>query len=385
MKKSVKWIVVILVVAVLAGMGLRALSARKAQQATQAAASATRAQPVVELAAADLITLAPQALSQGLPMSGTLRALQTAVVKARVAGELQGLQVREGDAVKAGQVIARIDPTEYTARVRQAQESADAARAQIDIAQRAFDNNKALVNQGFISRTALDTSVNNLAAAQANHKAALAAVDVAKKALDDTVLRAPISGQVSLRVAQNGERVAVDGRVVELIDASRLELEAQLAPADAIDVRIGQQATLTIEGAARTVNARVARINPGTQAGSRAVLAYLALDDANGLRHGMFAQGTLGTARVQALALPLTAVRTDKPRPYVQVVENQAVRHIEVRTGTRGQVNGESMVAIEGLTAGAQVIAGSAGALREGTTVRMTAPRAAAPSPAASR
>ena len=100
--------------------------------------------------------------------------------------------MREGDAVKAGQVVARIDSTEYAAPAcKQAQEQADSAKAQIDIAQRQWDNNKALVDQGFISKTALDTSLNNLNAAQANHKAALAAVEMARKTLDDTVLRAP--------------------------------------------------------------------------------------------------------------------------------------------------------------------------------------------------
>ena len=80
------------------------------------------------------------------------------------------------------------------------------------LAQRQWDNNKALVDQGFISRTALETSQSNLASAQANHKAALAAVDMAAKAMDDTLLRAPISGIVAQRIAQPGERVAYTTR-----------------------------------------------------------------------------------------------------------------------------------------------------------------------------
>jgi RND family efflux transporter MFP subunit len=169
-----------------------------------------KAEAVVELAATDLVVAAQRNLAQGLPVSGSLKAVQSALVKARVPGELQGLTLREGDAVKAGQIVARVDAGEYQSRVRQAQEQADAARAQIDIAQRQWDNNKALVDQGFISRTALDTSLNNLNAAKANHKAALAAVEVARKSLDDTVLAAPISGVVAQRLAQPGERVGVD-------------------------------------------------------------------------------------------------------------------------------------------------------------------------------
>ena len=377
-KTWIQWGAAALVVALLAvGVG-RALSARKAQQQAVAQAGATKAETLVELAAADVVKAELRELAQGLPVSGSLKAVNTAAVKARVAGELQGLTLREGDAVRAGQVVARVDPTEYQSRVRQAQETADAAKAQIDITQRQWDNNKALVDQGFISRTALDTSLNNLAMAQANHKAALAAVEVARKALDDTVLRAPIAGIVAQRLAQNGERVGVDARVVDIVDLSRLELEASLSAADSVAVRVGQSATLVVEGATQPVAARVVRINPSAQAGSRSVLVYLAIAQPEGLRQGLYAQGTLGTASTQALVVPLSAVRTDKPAPYVQVVEDGKVAHKPVRMGLRGadarDASRETLVAVEGLTAGASVIQGNVGSLREGTAVRFTAP-----------
>ncbi len=378
MKRGLKWVIwAVVLLAVVLGVA-RALSARKAQQQAVAQTAATRAQAVVELAEGDVVKAQLRDIAQGLPISGSLKAVNSAAVKARVAGELQGLTLREGDPVKAGQVVARVDPTELQSRVRQAQEQADSARAQIDIAQRQWDNNKALVDQGFISRTALDTSANNLTAAQANHKAALAAVDVARKALDDTVLRAPISGVVSLRAAQPGERVGVDARVIEIVDLSRLELEATLSAADSVAVRVGQQAMLQIEGKAQPVTARVVRINPSAQAGSRSVLVYLGLDGTEGLRQGLFAQGTLGTARTSAVAVPLTALRTDRPAPYVQVVENDKVAHKPVGAGARGQdASGDTLVAVQGIAAGTLVIQGSVGSLREGTAVRFTQPPAA--------
>ena len=361
----------LLVILIAAGVA-RALSARKAQQDALAQSSAAKLQTVVELAASDVVKAQTRELAQGLPISGSLKAVNSALVKARAAGELQGLTLREGDAVKAGQIVARVDATEYNARVRQAQQQADAARAQIDIAQRQYDNNKALVDQGFISRTALDTSLNNLNAAQANHKAALAAVEMARKTLDDTVLRAPIAGVVSQRLAQPGERVGVDTRVIEIVDLSRLELEATLSAADSVDVRVGQQALLQVEGSSKPVRATVARINPTAQPGSRSVLAYLTIGEAAGLRQGLFAQGTLGTGRTSALAVPLSAVRTDKPAPYVQVVENNQVTHRTVEPGARGEAGNETMVAVKGLAEGAIVIRGSVGPLRDGTSVKFT-------------
>ena len=375
MKKiSWKWVVAAVAVLLLAGGLMRTLAARKDQQAALAQATAQKAQTVVELATTDIVKAETRELSQGLPISGSLKAVNSAVVKARVAGELQDLRVREGDAVKAGQVIARVDPTETRARLKQAQEQADSAKAQIDIAQRQWNNNKALVDQGFISKTALDTSWNSFVSAEANHKAALAAVDMARKLMDDTVLTAPISGIVSQRLAQQGERVAIDGRVVEIVDLGRLELEAALSAADSMGVRVGQDATLQIEGSMKPVAAKVVRINPSAQAGSRSVLAYLAVAEPAGLRQGLFAQGVVAIGRASALAVPLAAVRTDKPAPYVQLVEGNKVAHKPVEPGARGEADKETWVAVGGLQPGAVVIKGHVGPLREGTSVKFTQP-----------
>lgn len=373
MKLSVKWVVTGVVVALLAVGIARALSTRKANQEALAAQQALqKQQTAVEIAATDVLQARTLELTQALPITGALKAVNAAFVKAKVAGDLQGLTVREGDFVKAGQVIARIDTTETQARTRQAQQQADAARAQVDIAQRALDNNKALVNQGFISKTALDNSLANLASAQATYQAALAGADVAAKALQDTVLRAPISGQVAQRLVQNGERVGVDARVVEVVDLGALELETALSAADSVRVRAGQSAQLAIEGLTQPVAAKVVRINPSATAGSRAVLAYLQLASAAGLRQGLFAEGTLTTGTVRALSVPLDAVRTDKPQPYVQHVVDNKVAHQTVAMGVQGQHEGITMVEIKGLPDGAQVLAGTVGTLREGSLVQRT-------------
>ena len=375
MSRWLKTALVLLALIAVVALGWRGYAAR---QATRQAQSAPVKDPVIELSAIDLATAHVVELTSGLPISGALKAVNSAIVKARVPGELQGLTVREGDRVEAGQVIARVESTEYADRVRQAQQQADAAKAQVEIAQRQVDNNAALVRQGFISKTAADNSLASLKTAQANHRAAQAGIDVLRKSLADTVLRAPISGQVSQRLAQPGERVAPEARIVEIVDLSRLELEASISPADSVAVRVGQQALLRIEGVAQPVAATVARINPSAQAGSRSVLIYLTVAAQPGLRQGLFAQGQLATETQRALAVPLNAVRTDKPLPYVQVVEGDRIAHRTVQTGVRGQVDGELWVAVQGVADGARVLRGAAGVVREGTQVKLAAPVAPA-------
>ena len=375
MSRWLKTALVLLALIAVVALGWRGYAAR---QAARQAQSAPVKDPVIELSAIDLATAHVVELTSGLPISGALKAVNSAIVKARVPGELQGLTVREGDRVEAGQVIARVESTEYADRVRQAQQQADAAKAQVEIAQRQVDNNAALVRQGFISKTAADNSLASLNTAQANHRAAQAGIDVLRKSLADTVLRAPISGQVSQRLAQPGERVAPEARIVEIVDLSRLELEASISPADSVAVRVGQQALLRIEGVAQPVPATVARVNPSAQAGSRSVLIYLTVAAQPGLRQGLFAQGQLATETQRALAVPLNAVRTDKPLPYVQVVEGDRIAHRTVQTGVRGQVDGELWVAVQGVADGARLLRGAAGVVREGTQVKLAAPVAPA-------
>ena len=386
MRRLIKWGVALVVAVLIAAGVMRALSSRQARQQALVAAGSAKDLGSVEVAATDVVTAQTRELGQGLAISGSLRAVNTAVIKARVAGELQGLSLREGDFVKAGQVVARVDAAEYQSRVRQAREQAESARAQVDAAQRQYDNNKALVDQGFISKTALDTSLANLNAAQSTYQAALAGAEVAAKAVQDTVLKSPISGQVSQRLAQPGERVGIDAKIVEVVDLSRLELEASLGAQEAMDVRVGQSARLQIEGSRQTVNAKVVRVNPSAQAGSRGVLVYLGLDNAGGtalpLRQGLFAQGTLDTVQASVLAVPLSSVRTDKPQPYVQAIDKGQVIYKTVEMGMRGTADGEALVAVKGLADGTAVIRGNIGILREGTQVRYTqltaAPAAAA-------
>ena len=375
MKPWIKWTALGLVIAVLAGGTLRTLSARQNKQAAlDAQQLAQQTQISIDLVPGDLIIASQRQLPLNVAISGTVSAVNTAIIKARVAGELQGLKVREGDRVKAGQVLGQIDSTEPDARLRQARQQAQAAKAQVDIAQRTQDNNQALVAQGFISSTALSVSQANLAAAQATFAAAQSAADVSAKNVSDAVLRSPIDGLVSQRLAQPGERLGIDSKVLEVVDLSRLELQAELSVADAQRVAVGQTAQLSVQGLQEPVAAKVVRINPSASVGSRAVVVYLAIAPGSALRHGLFAQGLLSTGALNTLAVPVSAVRSDKPKPYVQVVQDGRVQHLSVVLGARSEVDGQTLVSLTGLPEGATVLAGTVGMLREGTLVKVSTP-----------
>ncbi len=379
MKRAIRWGVVLAVVLLVGGFVARTVPQRLAEKPT--VATAPKPAMALELAPADVLTARVVDLARTLEISGGLKAVNAAVLKAKVAAEVKALSVREGDRVKRGQVLGQLDSTELDWKLRQAEQTASSAKAQLDIALRALENNRALVAQGFISPTGLETSVSNEAAAQANLQAALAAVELARKARADAVLVAPISGLVSQRLVQPGERVPVDARILEIVDLSQLELEAAIAAEDIPSLGIGKPASLSIDGVDGRIAAKVARINPSAQAGSRSIMVYLSVQGQPALRQGMFAKGQIELARKSALALPLTAVRTDHAKPYLLQIESGQARSREVTLGSQGEVNGQAWVEIaSGLSAGAEVLAGSVGALRDGTPVRLmsTAPKAPA-------
>ena len=382
MSRRVRWVLIVTVVALALAIGIgRALLAKRAGAGTPvsaaSAAANSRAQ-AVELNRSDVARALRTELVVTLPVSGGLRAVNSAVVKAKVAAEVKAILVREGDRVQAGQLIGRLDDTEFQWRLRQADDQAAAAQAQLEIAERTLANNKALVDQGFISKTALDTSISSANGARASLQAAKAASELARKSVKDTELRAPLSGLVAQRLVQPGERTPIDGRLIEIVDLSRLELEAAVAPEDVVALRVGHRARVQVDGLAEPLQATVARINPSTQGGTRAVMTYLALDAAPALRQGLFARGAVELQRRSALVVPAGAVRSDQSRPFVlAAVDGRAVQRV-VTLGTRGEVDfgagpEAAVEVLSGLAEGDTVLRGTVGSLPSGTALQLPA------------
>jgi RND family efflux transporter MFP subunit len=369
----------------------------KGDSAKSASKSITGTAPAapIQLADSDVWVVRPLTLTRSLRVSGTLKAVDTAIIKAKVSAEVATLSVREGDVVKAGQIIGQLDTTELNLRLRQAEQTAATSRAQAEIARRALENNRALVKEGFISPTGLETSISNDAAAQATHEAALAAVALARKNRDDAQLRSPMSGQVAQRLVQPGERVSIDAKLLEVVDLRRMELEASLPADDVEQVHMGQGALLRVDGVSNPLRARVVRINPSTQTGTRSVLVYLALEwdppgePPIGVRHGQFAQGTIELDQQQALAVPLNLVQPENgsnDRGHVLALVDGRVQRLNVQLGIRGDVREDSglLSAIsirQGLREGMVLLRPSVGLLPAGTAAVWRPVNAPTPTP----
>jgi RND family efflux transporter MFP subunit len=340
---------------------------------------------VLELASADVAPIAARQLSVGLPLSGSLIPVSQATIKSKVSGQVQEAALREGVSVQEGQVLARIDQADLKARLQQQQAMLDEAQAKLAMAEKNEYNAKALLTQQFISQTSFDTTANAVELARANVKSASAMVELARIALNDSVIRAPIGGIISKRHVQAGDKVAPDMPVYTIVGLQELTLEAQVPTTDIPRVKVGQEVSFHVDGfAKREFRGKVARINPTTEAGSRAMLVYVTVANGDGaLRGGMFAKGSITTEKGhQAPVLPLAALREEAGKQVVYAVADGVVVSQPVKLGLRSDDEGVVEVA-EGLDAGALVLVAKLEGVKPGAKVKLPAGMAPGAQPAA--
>jgi len=364
-----------LIVLGLAGGGWTIMKSQ-AKPAEAPKAGEAKPAPVLELASADIAAIDARPLSVGLPLSGSLIPVSQATVKSKVSGQVQEAALREGVSVQEGQVLARLDQADLKARLAQQQAMLEEAQARLSMAQKNEYNAKALLSQKFISQTSFDTTANAVELARANVKSASAMVELGRIALNDSVIRAPISGIISKRHVQAGDKVAPDMPVYTIVGLQELTLEAQVPTTDIPRVKIGQEVSFRVDGfAKREFSGKVARINPTTEAGSRAMLVYISVPNADGvLRGGMFAKGNITTERTkEAPMVPLAALREEAGKQVVYLVSNGIVVSQPVSLGLRSEDVGLAEVT-GGLDKGANVIISKLEGVKPGAKVKLAAP-----------
>ena len=347
----------------------------------QAEGKKEKKQEVFELASGDVAAIDARSLAVSLPLSGSLAPLSSATIKSKISGVVEATTVQEGMAVSAGQVLARIDQADLRARLQQQQAMLDEAQAKLSMATKNEANSQALLSQKYISQNAFDSTQNTVALARANVKSAAAMVEIARIALNDGIIKAPISGIVSKRHVQAGEKLAPDMPVYSIVNLSELTLEAQVPASEIPRVKVGQDVRFKVDGfQKREFEGKVARINPATEAGSRSMLVYIAVrNDDSALRAGMFAKGTIVTDRSGvAPIVPMTALREDQGKQVVYKIENGKVVAQPVTLGLRNEDEGYAEVT-SGLVPGAKVIIAKLDGVKPGHGVTFAVPTPAAP------
>ena len=336
-----------------------------------------KAAPVtLQFGASDLTYLENTPLSRRLAVSGTLQPVRQAVVKAKVAGDVRQIAVREGEAVKAGQVVASIDTADLESRLIDRIGAMESARAQLALAEKTRGMNVRLLNDKFISQNAFDSAESSFNVAQGNVKSAEAQVQLARNALKDAQAIAPLSGIVAKRHVQPGEKVAMEAPLVTIVDLADLEVQALVPAMDIPELSIGMPVELTVDGfGERRFTGRVERINPATEPGTRAILVYVKLPNSDAtLRAGMFTTGRITlAASAPAPTLPTAAIRTEAGQSYVWAIDNGKLVKRIVLVGRRDEVSGRTEIKTA-LAPGLPVLAGKFDNLKDGVPALVKAP-----------
>ena len=297
-----------------------------------------KAPPTLEFGAGELASVESKPMPRWLPVSGTMQPVRQATVKAKVSGDVRQITVREGDSVQAGQMLVRVDTADLDARVLERQGQLQSAHAQLALAEKTNAMNQKLLKQNFISQNASDNAESSLEVAKGNLQAAQAQLRVAQNALKDSVATAPLSGIVAKRHVQPGEKVAFDSPLVTVVDLKDMELQAAVPSSDIPELKPGMTVDLVVDGFTdRKFTGRIERINPSTEAGTRAILVFVGIpNEAQALRGGMFATGRIALAAGAPVpTLPATAVRTEAGQSYIWTIQGGKLAKKTVLIGRR--------------------------------------------------
>lgn len=372
--------------------------------------SATAAAGPADVRDVVVVQAVEERLQRVVAVTGTLAAQDQVSLGFKVPGRIDTLDVDLGSQVQAGQRLARLLPVDYELRVRQAESGLQQARARLglspdgdneeidpeqtaivrqakavlDDAQLTYDRLATFVQRGISAKSELDAANAQLKVADSRHQDALEEVRnrqaqlaqrkselaLAAQDLTDTVLVAPFSGMIRDRQASLGQFVAGGVPIVTLVRMHPLRLQADVPERDAMEVRVGQDVRVHLEGDPEVYPGSIVRVSPAIDEASRSLRVEAEVANQNArIRPGSFATAEIVVAAsVPAIVVPMTSIVTFAGVDKVLTVKEGTVVERRVSLGRReaGRVE-----VLEGLASGEPVIR-EPGNLVDGETVRIT-------------
>lgn len=333
-------------------------------------AGGARPAPSVTLAATDIALVRRGTIEEGVAITGDLNPIESVEIRARLEGDLVGLYAREGQQVKAGDMLARFESSEQESNLASAQADRTAAQSEVATAQWNLEQTSELFKAGAVSERDHKAAEQSLVAAKARLAAAAARVRATSSLVRDTRVLAPVSGTIARRLIENGEHVARGAALFTLVRSNQLELAAAVPARQANAVRVGQVVHFTADG--RAFDGRVARVSPTVDPTTRSVTVYVQVPNADGaVKGGTFATGRVVSRTVgDALVVPAAAVRqkVDDGSTFVYRIAGTTLDVAPVTLGIVDQRNGIAEV-VQGLNDGDRVVVGNVGTLGRGMQV----------------
>ncbi len=293
-------------------------------------------------------------------VASTIEAERQVTVHAEATGRILDLAVEEGQAVRRGQILARIEGDAQAAGLLRAQTNLEKARLD-------YERIEALHAQGAATDEELETARITFETAR---------IDLRDRRRDvrTTKVRAPMAGTVTERFVNEGAFVTSGAQIVSIVDFTSLVARVFIPERELDRVRVGQPAQVVGKAATgRRAEGKVLRIAPVVDPATGTVKVTVAMPPeaaggANGFLPGMYAEVTLTTDRHEGAALlSKAALVHDEDTPYVFVVEGGRARKVPVKTGLE---DGDVVEVVEGLSPGQEVVVAGQSALEDGLSVR---------------
>ncbi len=285
---------------------------------------------------------------------GTVRAKLRAAIEGKVSARIESLLVAPGQMVKAGELIAQLDPREIQARL-------DQALALREQATRDLARGRELIDKKITTQSDFD-------AVQARARVAEGAAREMETMLGYTKVVAPFDGIVTRKLADVGDLAAPGKPIIEMEDPRALRFEADVPEALIGHVKIGAKLPVQVSAGAARIEGTVVEVAPVADASSRTFLVKLDLPAAEGVRSGQFGRVWIPTGESKSIRVPASAVATRGQMECVFVVVDQ---HAELRIVRTGKHSDSEVEILAGLSPGERVVSENVESLRDGEPVTL--------------
>ena len=328
--------------------------------------------PAVRIGMENIVTVARDTIVVGPIVSGELRAEREATVRAEIGGSVTQVNVREGQAVRRGTLLGRIETRTLDDARQSAMSTERNAENQLAVARREMERAETLVKAGALAARDLDVARQNVSAAEAQLADAKSRVASADRQLADTVLRSPIDGLIAKKPVNTGDVVSVGAELFIVIDPSSMRLEASVPADDLKYLRIGATVDFTVRGYDQPFQGRITMIAPQADPVTRQVPIYVSIPNVGGrLVAGLFAEGRVVSQSAEGLVVPSNAVNMTEPTPWVLRVTNGKAERVDLMLGLRDPRT-EQVLVTSGLSSGDTLLRGAAQGIAPGTAVELS-------------
>jgi RND family efflux transporter MFP subunit len=337
------------------------------------AAVAAPSQPLL-IAPEDVHTVRNSALTSGPAITGSIQPERRADLRAEVSAVVLQVLRENGDAVRRGDLLVRLDDTAIRDGLAAAESASRAAAQAFEQAERQFQRMTTLRTSGMASAQQLEDAEVRRNNAQSDVEGAKTRVVLARQQLQRTEVRAPFDGVVSDRKVSAGDTAQVGKELLKVIDPRSMRFEAMVSADNVGEVKVGQKVHFRVNGyGEQEFQGKVRRLNPAANPTTRQVemLVDFVGDDQPRLG-GLYAEGRLETQTRNSLTLPATAIVRDGDKAMAWKVDGEKLQKVPLTLAERDARTGEYALK-GGLAEGDQVIKYPNAMLKEGQAVQASA------------